>query len=102
MLPSFRKTRVLNADVKNFQDAVAQIFNQILKKQIIDGVILEDLTITSGTPLSIDHGLNTLIRGWIVIRKNASSNIYESASDTPTKTLILNASSNVTISLWVF
>lgn len=102
MLTPFRKVKVTDDSVRNLQDAIAQIFNQVLKKQIIDGVMIEGLTITSGTPLSINHGLDTLVRGWILVRKNSNSNVWESVSATPTKTLILNASATVTISLWVF
>lgn len=102
MLTPFRKVQAKTDDVKHLQDAVAQVFNQVLKKQIIDGAFIVDITITSGAPYVLSHGLGINPRGWIIVKKNAEADVWQSDSDTPTATMILNASADVTISLWVF
>lgn len=102
MLTPFRKVQVKTDDVKHLQDAVAQVLNQVIKKQIIDGAFITDISIVSGTPYSLSHGLGINPRGWIIVKKNAESDIWQTDSATPTLTMILNASADVTISLWVF
>lgn len=102
MLTPFRRIEVKTNEVKHLQDAIAKIFNQILKKQIIDGAFIENISIVTGTPYNLSHGLEINPRGWIVVKKNAESDIWQTDSDTPTSTMILNSSANVTISLWVF
>lgn len=104
MLIPFRRVQVKSDDVKHLQDGIAQIFNQILKKQIIDGIFIQDITITGGTPLEISHGLDNTPRGWIIVKKNAESDVWQTVSDTPSATMVLNATAatTVTISLWVF
>ncbi len=104
MINSFRKTQLKpdSVDLKHVQDAVAQVFNQILQKQIIDGLYLENITITTGTAYSLSHGLGYDPRGWIVAKKNAEADVWQTVSNTPQATMILNSSADVTISLWVF
>lgn len=102
MLNPFRKVKTTSEEVKHLQDAVALIFNQVLKKQIIDGRIIEDVVVNTGSPVSVAHGLGKAVRGWVVIKKNANADVWDSASVTPTATMDLNSSANVTISLWVF
>lgn len=102
MLTPFRKVQVKTDDVKHLQDAIAQILNQVLKKQIIDGAMILDIPLEVGVPYELSHGLGVNPRGWIIIKKNAEADIWQTASDTPSATMVLNASADVTISLWVF
>lgn len=98
----FRRVQAKDVDVQRLQDAVSPIFKQLISKQIIDGFLIEDVTITGGTAYTLNHGLGFPPRGWIVCKKNAESDVWETVSTTPNSTLILNATSTVTISLWVF
>jgi hypothetical protein len=102
MIPPFRKVQVKEIDVQRLQDAIANVFNTILKKQIIDGQLINNILITGGSPLSVNHGLGTLPRGFIVVNKNAQSDVWQTISTTPNSTMILNANNTVTISVWVF
>lgn len=100
-LPTLRRVRTTDLAIRQVQDAEDLIFKDIARRQIVDGLLIKDVVITSGTPLSIDHGLGRTLQGWIVCKQNANSVIWETASSI-SSILILNASSTVTISLWVF
>lgn len=94
----------LDPDVRHVQESARAVFDDLAKRSILDGQAITDLTITSGTPLIVQHGLGRKLTGWIVTGKDANANVWDSqsANGMPNRTLILNASANVTISLWVF
>lgn len=94
----FSNDRVLN----QVQEAVNEAIRPLLQMPIASGRLIEDIALVSGTAKSIEHKLNRESAGWIVVKKNANVDIWESTSSIPTKTLVLNASGTVTISLWVF
>lgn len=103
MLPVFKKIRVEDRDLQMVQDSAATVFNIINNKQILDGVLIEGVVLLNASnPTSVSHGLGKEPRGWIVVKKDANADVYSSASTTPKSTLNLNATADVTISLWVF
>lgn len=102
MIPAFRAIRTALGDVQRLQDALSKVFNAIQTKQILDGRLIENVAIVTGTAKEIDHGLQKPVRGWIVIDKNAQATVWSTASDLPNRTLILNTSADVTVSLWIF
>ncbi len=102
MIPGFLRIRSKIEDVNLAQDAVDNVLRVIRKKEIIDGILLENLVLASGTTNQINHGLGVPIRGWIVVRQNANSSIWEAISALPNVILSLNCSVTVTVSLWVF
>jgi hypothetical protein len=70
---------------------------------IINGFIVTDVAITSGTAKTVDHALERP-PNWIVIKKNANATVWDSqdTNANPKRTLILNSSANVTVDLWIF
>ena len=102
MLRPFRRVQVKDDSLNMVQDALSLALNPIITKQIIDGAFLENIKITGSTSVSISHGLGIIPRGWFVVNKNAQSDLWQTVSATPKKTIIINASNTVTISLWVF
>lgn len=102
MIPAFRAIRTAVRDIQKLQDALSKVFNSILSKEILDGRLITGIVLSSSGTNEVDHGLGKPIRGWVVVAKNANANIYDSVSSTPNATLILTATANVTISLWVF
>ncbi len=101
-LPAMKKTQSTDRVTNTIQDNVESALRPILKNPLMDGTLIEDLTLVTGTPFTVEHGLGRIPRGWMVVSPNAESSVWESASALPTKTLILNVSANVTLSLWVF
>lgn len=58
----------------------------------------------NGADKIIDHGLRRVPRGFVVLKKNAPGDIYESSTSNPRPDLqiILKATSAMTASIWVF
>lgn len=100
MIPRFRKIRAKDVELNRAQEAVDQVFNTILVKQILDGHLIEDVAIN--TTADVDHGLGIAPRGWLVVRKDANEDVWENTSAVPTRLLSLESTGAVTVSLWVF
>ena len=98
--PDFPYSRVFN----NAQEHVESVINPVLDSAIIDGVLLEDIALVSGSFTSIEHKLGRKPRGYLVIRKSAAETVYEDVGDYDNRKLFikLRASGTVTVNLWVF
>ena len=96
----FPMARVFNTA----QDHVESVINPVLDVAIIDGVILEDIDLVSGSFTSIEHKLGRKPRGYLIIRKSTAQTVYEDAGDYDNRKLFLKlrASGSVTVNLWVF
>lgn len=103
-LKAFRRIRTDREDVKQLQDAVAASLQQVVNKEILDGRLIEDVALVTGSVQSVDHKLDRELKGYIVVKQSASAIVWDSqgSNDLSAKTLHLNVSANVTVSLWVF
>lgn len=103
MLKPFRRTQASDPQVRLLQDATEASLKTILDKQIVDGRLIEGVTLVSGDN-DIEHKLSRDLRGYLVVRQSASASIYDKQSLVlqPNRFLRLNASTNLTVSLWVF
>jgi len=90
-------------ELNQFQQQVISAVDPVLENPIVNGRLIESITITSGIN-RIDHGLGRTLVGWIVVRNGASVTFYDnqSTNSTPDRTLVLTASGAATISLYVF
>ncbi len=102
MIPSFKRIKSSIDDLNLVQDAVDAVLRVIRIKDLLDGRLISDLILDHSVVNTIDHGLEKPIRGWFVVRKDANSDIWESISEFPSKQFNLNATADVTVSLWVF
>lgn len=84
------------------QSLICNVVDIIVGKKIIDGNLIKDVEITTGSPVEVPHGLSRLINGYVVVRRSNDSIIWDSESAAPTSLISLNSSKNTTISLWVF
>lgn len=77
--------------------------NPLLDNAITQGIFLTNVQLISGTN-SLDHKLGHILRGWIITRKRGPAEIYDSqaVNPFPNLTLMLNASANVNVDLYVF
>ena len=90
--------------VNRVQERLFDVLLPVTSASIIDGKLLTDLDLASGTTSIISHGLGRDIVGWIVVGKNAAQHVYDvqSSNDDPNKFLYLTAGGTVTVDLWVF
>ncbi len=99
---SFTVNRTGDAKIDQVQEDIARAFRD-LGAPLDSASIVEGVTLTTASTL-VPHRLGRKVRGWIVVRKNASAEVYEGTpvAMTPTKTINLKASATVTVSLLFF
>lgn len=101
MAKAFKKAYTTDKDLNSVQENVEEVVAPLLKNPLLDGQILSNISLTTGSN-SVSHKLGRKLQGWLIVDKDANSNIYRETSPTPTLTLVLNSSANVTVSLYVF
>jgi hypothetical protein len=86
------------------QNNISDSIDQMAAKTQNDSNILYNISLVSGKPNIINHGLSRPLTGYNVIGKSASSDIWDGQATNNNKrqTLILFASADVTIALEVF
>ena len=96
-----RKFRMTHQDTEGgvtLQTAVRDAFEPLTSNPLLDGILIKGLSITSS--LSIAHGLERPVQGWVVTRIKSSSLIYETnATD---KYLTLAASAPAVVDVYIF
>jgi hypothetical protein len=81
----------------------AASLNPLLGNPLVNGNLLNGIKVTTGANV-LNHGLGRSLQGYMVVMNNANVTFYDSQSTNPrpSLTLILNASGDATISLYVF
>lgn len=99
----FARVQTDNREVNQLQLNIAQLLEPMAANPLTQGNILTQVALTSGTN-TIAHKLGRKLIGWQVIRQRASATLYDlqDANLTPAQTLVLVASANVTVDLYVF
>ena len=106
MLPNFDTIRPPDQpELIRAQDNISAAMARVVACPLLDGVLLEDVTIT--TSLNVTHGLGRAWRGFIITKINANATIRAATDPSPAAFLALTASlgtgvANVTVDLWVF
>lgn len=91
--------RLINQLQQNF----AQALEPLLSNPITQGVLLTSVKLTSGAN-QVQHGLGRAPQGWIPVRVRGSATLYDEqdTNSTPSLTLSLVTSADVTVDLYVF
>ena len=91
-LPAYRRTFPTETAARNIEQAVANTLDPIVAIPWMGGVLLEDVSLTSGAN-TIDHKLGREIRGWFVVRIQGATATYpvETASDSTSLSLTIGA-----------
>lgn len=97
----FKKVAGLTAEVANLQERLQEFFQPIVSCPLLDGVLVTNVALNT-TPTKVEHKLRRAPLGYIIVRQNANSVVYESSKDLPTSFITLTASAAVTVDLWVF
>ena len=103
-LRAFKKLKIEDRATEKFQDNVEVSLNAVLNKEILDGILIQNVSILTGVTNVINHKLDRIPLGYLIIRKRADSRIWDlqDANNNKTKTLSLVCSADVTIDIWVF
>ena len=101
------KVQTTDRIVNQLQDNIAKLLEPtattVQDSPLLAGKILEKVALTSGSN-TIRHTLGRVLKGWFIVRRRASATVYDTqdSNDTPQVTLLLTASANVTVDLYVF
>lgn len=75
--------------------------NRVLALPLLGGLQLDPIVLVANVPLAVNHLLQRLPQGWVLVDINANATVWRSAAWTQT-TLTLESSANVTISIYVY
>ena len=101
-LKNFQKIKTDDEGIMLFQDYVYATINSIVKCPIVDNTVIEDIALVAGVENRVDHKLGRNPVGYIIIKKNAQSDIWDSLSASPALNLSLHCSVNCTVSIYCF
>jgi hypothetical protein len=103
MIKDLQKVATDDKDLQAFQDKMETFVVPFVTCAIIDGILHNDIQLQTGTVFTLEHRLGRALRGWIVVKKSAQADVWDSQATNQVKsTLLLNSSANVTVSVWVF
>lgn len=99
-LPSYYTTDV---SLSLLQSNWATLLNPVLDNPIVNGQILENVSLVVG-PNTINHKLGRKLRGWWIVRQRATGSVYDTqdTNPTPAVTLKLTSDAIVSVDLLVF
>jgi len=104
MFSRFKKLETADTMISRIQDNVEQAIKQLPTTEIIQGRLLINVSLVSGSINFVDHKLGRKLIGWKITRIRANSIIWDSQDTnvSPDKLLSLNCNNNVTVDIWVF
>ena len=98
-LNPFTNLNFPDQQLNRLQDNVQNAISPVLASKIIDGSLFSNLVIVAGTPLVVYHRLGHTPIMCLPVLQNANATIW--TSNLNSETLELNASANVTASVWI-
>ena len=100
----FERFPTSNETLSMIQERIEDAVLPITESSIIDGVLIQGQTLSSGSTSTVSHNLGRNIKGYIVVKRSAAQHVFDvqDTNDNPNTTLLLTASGTVTVDLWVF
>ena len=101
---SFERISVTDPEIQNLQYRLEETLRPVTSSSVIDGNLIEDISLASGTTSKIAHKLDRRPIGWIIVGKDAAQHVYDvNSGKTDLDTYIhLTAGGTVTVNIWVF
>lgn len=97
-LKAFKTIQDVEYLLSKLQGHIVEFTNQLTMNPFLSGTIVESTIGVTDTTLS--HGLKAEPTGWIILDKDANSNIWKVSQNS--KEIVLKASASVTCKVWVF
>lgn len=96
----FDRVQTQDGTLNRIQDRIKIVLRAIISKPILDGQIIDSITLPAGVATNVAHKLGRKPKGWIPVQ-GVSTTITENSKDD--KFLNLTAGATVTnTSIWVF
>lgn len=96
---NFKKSQTTNSELDKVQDDISYVLQPILQSAIINGVQVNGVLIGTG-PTSVNHGLGRTPLGCIIVDRDAAPVPWTLSKNK--QTIVLQASSSVTVNLWIY
>lgn len=109
-LVKFQRWRFKNEDLERLQDRLDDFFDQLYSSdfyaalysgEMAIGELLENVSVTTGTPAAISHNLRRIPKGVLLAKSTVQLDIWQPTAATSTQ-IHVQASANATVNLWVF
>lgn len=99
-LPSYQTS---DLTLTLLQSNWATLLNPLLDLPINKGLILENVSLATGTN-NINHKLGRKLRGWWLVRVSSSVTVYDAQSNVPNPDVVLRLVSSApsTVDIYVF
>ena len=103
-LKEFKRVNIKDFQVSQLQQNVAEYVHQLRDNPRLSGLLVEGVVLTFGQTTTVNHGLGRKIRGFEIVYKNNSVEVWaeDLNQEYPLRQLVLSTSADATISLWVF
>ena len=102
-MPKLQRIQTADRVLNMIQDNVSNILDPYSSLEIVQGQILQNVSLVSGTN-NIAHKLNRNLIGWFIVRQRSAGTVYDIQDTNPTSELFLRlvASANMSVDLYVF
>jgi hypothetical protein len=102
-MPKLQRIQTGDRVLNMIQDNVSNILDPYSSKEILQGQILTNIVLVSGSN-RVAHKLGRKLLGWFIVRQRASASIYDTQDSNPDPILFLTltSSANVTVDIYVF
>lgn len=102
-LVKFTKVNTPDKTVNMIQDGLIRTLNPIFDTPTLNGVLLSEVPLISGTNI-INHRLSRNLIGWQIVRQRAAASIYDDQDNnsTPSINLILISDAAVIVDIYCF
>lgn len=98
-MPALRKINCKDLDLERVQDNISTAYDSAVSNPLLNGSFLTDIALSVGDN-TVSHKLFRIPVGYLIVLKNANSDIYNGEMND--RFLILNASVAVTVSIYIF
>ena len=102
-LKQFPNVNSKNDDLNAVQLNLKTALDPIIKNALVGGTTLTSIALKAGANI-VAHGLGRTLQGWMIVRKRASADIYDTQDQngSPQTTLLLTATAPVTVDIYVY
>lgn len=101
-MQSLKKVGGLEDLTAKFQENVGAVVDVLSQIPILDGVLLEQITLTTGAANQVEHRLGREYRGFLVVSSSADSTFWNVDTTFRKRFIDIRCSANTTVNLWVF
>ncbi len=102
-MPSLPIMQTDNEDMHLMQTRWSSILNPMLINPALQGTVLKNVNLVSGTN-AVNHKLGRPLQGWVIVRQRALASIFDTqdSNSQAALTLQLTSNANVQVDIYVF